>query len=377
MSGSASVSVDRAVRSLGALQKSASTSRVLNLLAASVNQEDDPDYLIKPFFQNRILNESLVLKHKVRPDEQYVFKGKKHVATKIIIPFEKSDLRLGGRSFFVGQSGWMDMLQGLAAHGEDLTRDVALLEAMEELPSLDPFILREHLRRRGFTIASSYFGISEADTVRMQAYVGSQIFKLIDMAFPGAAEAKTGKLTAALLGNSIDERLEPLRPVMRLDAATFREGIFSWKGFLYYKWSLSDITPKLASVIKDIPMLQPSGRRDPDQLRYIEESRSRIVKAVKQRNMEVAEALKVYDDAYRDLTEHGKPMAFRDFLLNSPTMFLTLGERIGVISHIASFWRYRFADPKDLIAPIEEIFDILQDFESSLMTVNNVVWGRE
>lgn len=377
MSGLSSTNSDRAVRSLGALQKSASTSRVLNLLAASVSQDDDPDYHDKPFFQNRVLNESLILKHKVRPDEQYVFKGKKHVATKIIVPFEKSDLRLGGRSFFVGQSGWLDMLNGLAMNGEDMTRDLALLEALEELPSLDPFILREHLRRRGFTIAPSYFGISEADTLRMQTYVGSQIFKLIDMAFPGAADAKTGKLTTALLGNSVDERLEPLRPVMRLDPASFREGIFSWKGFLYYKWSLSDITPKLASVVKDIPLLRPSGRRDPDQLRYIEEARSRIVKSIKQRNSEVTDALKVYDDAYRDLTEHGKPMAFRDFLLNSPTMFLTLGERIGVISHIASFWRYRFADPKDLIAPVEEIFDILQDFESSLLTVDSLIWGRE
>jgi len=212
---------------------------------------------------------------------------------------------------------------------------------------------------------------------RMQTYVSSQIYKLIEMAFSTGGEGRTGKLTAALLGNSIDERLEPLRPVMRLDTASFREGIFSWKGFLYYKWSLSDITPKLASVVKDLPALRPSGRRDPDQLRYIEESRGRIVKAIKLRNSEVADALKVYDDAYRDLTENGKPMAFRDFLLKSPTMFLILGERIGVISHIASFWRYRFADPKDLIAPVEEIFDILQDFEGSLMSVDASVWGRE
>jgi len=153
VSAVSSTTTDRAVRSLGALQKSASTSRVLNLLAVYDNPGEDPDHETKPFFQNRILNESLVLKHKVRPDEQYVFKGKKHVATKIIVPFEKTDLRLGGRSFFVGQTGWLDMMQGLARDGEDLARDIMLLETLEELPSLDPFILREHLRRRGFDIA--------------------------------------------------------------------------------------------------------------------------------------------------------------------------------------------------------------------------------
>jgi len=105
---------------------------------------------------------------------------------------------------------------------------------------------------------------------------------LIDMAFPGSADLKTGKLAVALLG-SIDERLEPLRPVMRMDPSTSREGLFSWKGFLYYKWSLSDITPKLATVIKEIPC---SCVRDgaPTINLQIEEARSRIIKGIKQRN---------------------------------------------------------------------------------------------
>ncbi|OXE36324.1 MAG: hypothetical protein CGW95_08435 [Phenylobacterium zucineum] len=367
----------RLVRNLGDLQKTASTSRVLNLLSVRMQHGNEPDYITQPFFLNLTLNESLVLKHRVRSDEQYVFKGKKHVATKIIIPFEKSDLKLGGRSFFVGQTLWIEMLQSLAREGKDFARDILLLEALDELPSLDPFILREHLRRRGFEIASSYFGISEADMTRMQGYVNAQIYRLIDMAFPDNADAKTGKIAVAILGNSSDERLDLLRPVMRLDFSTFREGLFSWKGFLYYKWALSDIVPKLAEVIRELPLLRPSGCGNADQLKYIDDSRRRIIKAIKQRNTEVAGALKVYDDAYRDLTENGKPMAFRDFLMNAPTMFLLIGERIGVISHIASFWRYRFSDPDDLMAPVEEVIDILHDFEASLSSVEETVWGKE
>jgi len=225
----------RAVRDLAALQKTASTSRVLNLLGIRNNHSDDPDYATKPFFLNPTLNESLVVKHKVRPDELYVFKGNKPVATKIIIPFEKTDLNLGGRSLFVGQTGWLDMLQYFARDGQDFSRDIFLLETLDELPSLDPFILREHLRRRGFEIASCYFGISEADMSRMQNYVGGQIQQLIAMAFPSGFSSGTEKLAIALLANNIDEVLEPLRHVMRLDPDTFREGLFSWKGFLYYK----------------------------------------------------------------------------------------------------------------------------------------------
>jgi hypothetical protein len=47
-------------------------------------------------------------------------------------------------------------------------------------------------------------------------------------------------------------------------------------------------------------------------------------------------------------------------------MFTTLGERIGGVSHIASFWRYRFPANTPLTASLDEMMDILQDFEASL-----------
>jgi hypothetical protein len=68
-------------------------------------------------------------------------------------------------------------------------------------------------------------------------------------------------------------------------------------------------------------------------------------------------------------------MAFRDFLLKAPDMFMMLGERMGVISHIASFWRYRFPDLRSLNAPIEEVVDILQDFEANLISYDQALWG--
>ncbi|MEI6439119.1 MAG: hypothetical protein WCO83_02830, partial [Alphaproteobacteria bacterium] len=76
----------------------------------------------------------------------------------------------------------------------------------------------------------------------------------------------------------------------------------------------------------------------------------------------------VYDTAFDDLTTNGRPMAFRDFLLKAPEMFMMLGERMGVISHISSFWRYRFPNERSLNAPTGEVVDILQDFEANLIS---------
>ncbi len=365
-------SSDRSVRNLGAIQKTASTSRVLNLLAVGSRHKDDPEYVTQPFCENAILNESVILKHRLRADERYVFDYQRHVATKVIIPFERSDLRMGGRSFFVGQRGWTAMVQELSGEEKSTSRDISVLEALDEIPSLDPFLLREHLNRRGFPISSLYFAISDADMVRMQAFVAAQIHELIDMAFPKETGTGSEKMASVLLSNQIDERLEPLRQVMRLDAESYREGIFSWKGFLYYKWALTDMAPKLATVLKELPMLQPSGHKGRDQMSSIQDTRAKLMKDIKLRSREVGEALQVYDDAYRDLTQNGQPMAFRDFLLKAPAMFMILGERLGSISHISSFWRYRFKDPRDLSAPIQEVVDILTDFAANLASFDDM-----
>ncbi len=359
---------DRSVRNLDALKRTASTSRVLNLLAvAEARSVFDADYADQPFFTNPILNESIILKHRVRQDERYVFDYPPAVATKVILPFERSDLRLGGQSFFVGQRGWTALLEDLTQDQASMDRDRILLLEINDLPSMDPFLLKEHLKRRGYTVAPDYFGISDADLQRMQAYVGLQIQALIELAFPGqTSTASKHKMAGLILSPAVDERLEPLRNVMRLSKENYREGIFSWKGFLYYKWALDDLIPRLVEVVEEIELLKSSGFAHSEHARLIEATKVHLIKNIHLRRLEVQGALQVYDDAYRDLTLKDRPNAFRDFLLNAPSMFLMLGERIGVLSHIVSYWQYRFPKNMDVIANTDEIVEILQEFQFSL-----------
>jgi hypothetical protein len=86
------------------------------------------------------------------------------MATKIIIPFDPSDLRAGGRSLLVDQRGYSDMLRSAGNYGADaLDRDLWVLRLLNAVPSLDPFLLRKHLRNNNIEVASSYFAISQGD----------------------------------------------------------------------------------------------------------------------------------------------------------------------------------------------------------------------
>jgi hypothetical protein len=76
--------------------------------------------------------------------------------------------------------------------------------------------------------------------------------------------------------------------------------------------------------------------------------------------------LSLYDDAFRDLVEKGNTAAFRKFLLDAPVLFIELGHSMGIISHISSFWAFRFNKDKEKNVEIQEYLDILREFENGL-----------
>jgi len=359
---------DRSFRSLRGLEQTASTSRVLNLAAVATQNFGDVEYENSPFFKASSLNGAVIIKHRLRQDEQFNFAASRRISTKLIIPFERTDLGLGGRSLFVGQHGWQAMLNDLRGGQDDAARDIMLLEALDELPSLDPFLLREHLKRRDFKIANCYFAISHADLDRMQRFVSKEISKLVDLAYGGSGVSggNISKLVTLLLSGEVDARLDPLRLTLGLQGEDFREGVFSWKGFLYYKWVLTSLWPEVRAVVSELTEVKIVGPRDNELLRDVKEMGQRVNSRIMGQVKKVRDTLEVYDDAYAELTQAGNPTAFRDFLLKAPEMFIMLGERTGMVSHIASFWRYRFPKGRPLKAELDELFAILQDFHHGL-----------
>lgn len=362
---------DRSVRRLTALEQSASTARVLNLVAAHRANPSDLTLVEKPFFQNRILNHSLIVKHRVRPHEREMFNRPVSNVTKIMAPIDGKELRLGARFLMVGQKDFeaaADEVFGGALRPGQRDRDV--LDLLDGLPSLDPFLLREMLRINGFEPARAYFAISDADIQRMYDFVRSEVMALVTMSSAqGGGNQAAAKLADKLLSTSVDSAFEPLKETLRLSDKDYHDGIFCWRGFLYYKWVLRDLTPRLAEVLAELSAIHPRGTMTPEAREYLPGARRRIAAAVSKAADDVDGMLGVYDNAYRSLTLDGQPTAFRDFLLAAPSMFMKLGEQCGGIQHIVSFWAFRF--PKRASVDPEELMDIFLDFEDGLTFSSN------
>ncbi|KIC56806.1 hypothetical protein RM53_10575 [Brevundimonas nasdae] len=368
---------DRAVRNLEHLKSSASTARVLNLLRVWEENGDsapdgavrNPDWAARPIFRTAALNRALIIKHRLRRNETDLFTGRRQVATKVVIPIDDADLKTGGRYVFVNQIGFERMMMeafGVAPNHPD----IETLRLIDKLPSLDPFLLREQLRRGGLDPSPCYFSISDSDLQRMLAFVRSEIEPLVTLSLGADTIAvnsdSAGRMASKILSNTPGDQLDALRLTLRLAPEQYQEGVFCWKGFLYYKWTLAALLGEVAGVAEAVRTIKPVGKVDRAAKEYLARSRDvlrgRIIKTCD----EVSRTLRVYDDAYAKLTQEGRPIAFRDFLLDAPSMFAKLGDQLGAVQHIVSYWRFRFGFSA---APVnvEELMDIFMDFETGLL----------
>lgn len=363
---------NRHIRNLARLQGSASTSRVLNLLAVWRAHRDEPQWAENPLFQNPHLNRSLIIKHRIRRDELDLFPRRRQVATKVVMPIDPGELRLGGRYVFVDQANFASMIREV--FGDSMPeRDVETLRLLDRLPSLDPFLLREQLSRSGRSPAQVYFELTEADRKRMFAFAQAEIAPLVTMSM-GENERNdhhAAVLVSKILSNADGEEMEPLRLTLRLAKEEYAEGVFCWKGFLYYKWSRGEISREVDQVCQEVRTLKPVGPQDNETRAYLSRSRHVLAASITRALASVTKTLRVYDDAYAHLTDNGRPTAFREFLLDAPLLFTRLGEEVGTLQHIVSFWRYRFG-PNAAPVSVEELIDIFMDFEGSLSERNEV-----
>jgi hypothetical protein len=352
-------------RSLSLLRASGSTSRVLNLALAHDRHGETEEYQSRPLFQVPLLNKALLLKHVVRAHERDLFDIPAATTTKVIFLFSRQDLDLGGRSVMVGERLFERAVRSScgSAPPEKIGADIELLGLLNSLPSFDPFLMRERLRQSGFEPARCYFDLSEADVARMREFVAAEIGQLVSLAFANGGQPSQDlarKLADKLMTDETAKALDPLRHALQLAEADYREGVFSWKGFIYYRWLASSVFPGLKAFKTEVLGARVSGA-DPESRGQIVELRRRFLQIFDAAVARVEAALLDYGSAFAGLAS-GQPASFRDFLLRAPRLFIPIGEAMGVIQHVQAFWRFRFPPGRPQMLQVDEALDLYGEF---------------
>lgn len=358
---------DNGVRSIAVLNDNGASSRVLNLRRAHSAMRRQHIPVIAPFFTAPVLQDAIIVKHRLRPHEKALFTESRSVATKLLLPLDKVDLRAGAWSIFVGEERFEEAV--LRQTGIDLrhgSSDRLTLDIIDHLPSLDPFLLREKLRYAGIRPQQEYFSVSSSDLLRMFDYVRKELSPLARLSTGEAEHAHGRRLADKILNGDGGDEMDLLRQGFALSDSDFSEGLFAWRGFLYYSWRLSEMNNALSMLSIALFRIRPSDTPSRSTHDSIERGR-RSVSLLLSRNIDFAQGLvQTYKTAFNELVSSKDIAMFREFLLAAPLLFTELGQCIGALDHIDSFWRFRFPTSKPALVSSEELAQLFLEFEDSL-----------
>lgn len=369
------------LRDLSLIRASGSTARVLNLALAYERHGETDEFKSNPLFRCAKLNRTLIIKHALRPHEYGLFDRPEPHTTKIVFPYSPTELEIGGTSVMVGERRWEQLFRnavGVNHSAADFEADFELLNVLHEAPSFDPFLLREQLRRIDRDPARCFFDISIADTAGMLKFVATEIEPLTNLAFGASgrrAEKLSMRLAEKLMTDEGAQLLDPMRAALQMSDAQYREGVYAWKGFLYYRWLLRELNSRHETFATGFKACRVSYTGQVKRA-VIEGLRTAVMTRADVALWRSAEALHDYESAFAALAR-GQAAGFRDFLLSAPGRFVALGEAIGAVEHMHSLWRFKFKGAATPTAEADDLAPILEEFDRMLAGAELIRDGDE
>lgn len=346
-------------------------TRILNLHDMVSDVTNDHDYLSRPMFMHPVLNRCIIMKFNLPVGAEDKLAPRRFNSTKIIFPFDKYDLGLGGQAIFVDQPSFETAISSLLDYRDfPLDRDLTVLRALDRLPTLDPFLIRETLSQQQIEVARCYCLLSEADKTEMLAFVAREIESLVALCFQGMEnnDGRAQHLAHLLLAEQNSVGLEPLREIFRMKPGEFSDAMFCWKAFLYYRWRSQTLGPELKSSLRSMLSLA-AGRFDKSDAALIDDAKEQLRQAVTTAWWQVGQRLKLYDQAFAALTDLQKPDDFRLFLMRGSGLFMELGTRIGQMEQVVSLWNYRFGAVRMTELSVDDVLAGLRDLLHQIVPI--------
>lgn len=330
------------------------TTKDIAGIAADI-ADDDP---LGSMFRNKYLNDSIVFK----VVDSFVIKGKRQygVETLIYFPYNHKNIYEGGDSFLVSDPVRAKKLLdkfGLDpekdGEAENSAWDNAMMDMIDELPTLDPFLLKCKTQQLGIEdeLNEAYYNITLEEWKRIQKPIRQKIDALVRKALGMTdGEQSTDPKVRAKIDQNISKFLKKIWEARDIDGIEdFVYGMempperapelfFAWKAICYYQVQFSEIEhslrrlftwigdPKMALPI-DFPGLNSVVQ---DQIK----TDIKLLRGLFRENYtKIVTTLEDYEESYRMFIEDSKPGPFKEFLAGADTHYVDIAACLSRNSH--------------------------------------------
>ncbi len=293
------------------------------------------------------------------------------IATFLYVPFDVEDISGGGNSLDLssarGRIEGIFELTGfdMKQEGRSIARDKRLVELIEELPSLDPFLLRDRLETDGIEAPEAYFEISDEEFQEIKKYILSKFRpiteRVVDPNSPRAAETAEQFIMKLWEGNDLNY-LAPITQVFRIDPEEASEIYYSWKGVTYYEFQYKRSQRTMLGFADWLHTkgAVPSHYVKSDQRHELETKAKEVAGAFARHLRNASEILRIYNQSYEDLfVRGGDAKPFIEFLRDSSTLFWDISASISALNYGVAVWRQHTAKSSDGKLPADDLAKLL------------------
>jgi hypothetical protein len=337
------------------------------------------------FFRNRPLNNMVLIKDTLPEDMRH--SGHSPIGTKLFFPFNDGDIYEGGRTIFVSDKNLEKALIqnfGEGALAKDaLAQDLHILNILDRLPSLDPFLLKDVFLNEGIVINPVYFELTKEMWEEIEVFILRRFESVVKAAYPDAlaSDERARRLIEKIWEARDVVALKPLIDAFRLPAEEALEIFSAWKGINFYSFQYERAKPLFVETFTWLKALQlPPVAISSTERAEFKASMELIKVQLRNEWQRVDTILRNYQDSYDKMFKFNtSSIEFVSFLKNSKAIYWELGNSLGKTGHASYCWNAmskRFPERKLPWEQLREIINLMAKiFEPEKKATTSVAWN--
>lgn len=359
------------------------SSVAMNLI--DLSQKSPPE---KRLFASRAINHAVVFKYpnfpermpsremsgwSGRPEEPEDFRP---IETGVYLPYDSEQPREGGSAFYLRQRNYATLMQeclGLSGESdkESLQRDMVILNLLDTVPSLDPFLVKDCLDANSIPFDETYLQLDPAEVAKIRQAIAVKISEIVDKALAG--EQRTAEDRQRMIDSLWDPSLPEAKDFIAAFGIAEKEAplVFgAWKGITFYQVQLREIAPRMGEALRwfgspaSVPtdaMALSRGYRDQLQM-----FKGKIAKKLIATGEEARALLRDYEGCHQEFLA-GRPRKLVSFLKDSRRTYWILASCISALQSSLNIlfaavvaqreFRLTFDEEQDMFKRLDVVLD--------------------
>lgn len=350
---------------------SSGPSRMFNLcdrLRARVPEGEPP---LQPPFATEWLNHSIIFKYFDESDRTLNELREDQFPTLIFLPYDPLRPAEGGESFFFTHRNLDEFFASRTEADPKLRpkllQDRPLLDIFNSLPTLSPFLIGEQLDRHQLGTDRRLLALPLAFKSRIRDRLAARLRPLVVAAF-GENNKRLGAAIEGFVDKLVDgcdrDGLDPLITALRLDPETASQTFQAWVGITYFEEEFHDLQISLKSFVTWLGQYGLPRENMPRDLRLHFDSMKNNLRGRIREDWQMSKDILIeYRESYSELLKMQKPKRFVLFLGKAGRNYGLLGDVLGRLEQIISYWRDKTKPYGGQALPYEaceEFYDVMK-----------------